>query len=26
MQTFMDSTPLAREKLIGCDETDGQSA
>jgi hypothetical protein len=26
MQTFMDSIPLAREKLIGCDETDGQPA
>jgi hypothetical protein len=25
-QTFMDSIPLAREKLIGYDETDGQSA
>ncbi|MDR0400607.1 MAG: IS481 family transposase, partial [Treponema sp.] len=26
MQTFMDSIPLAGEKLIGCDETDGQPA
>jgi hypothetical protein len=26
MQTFMDSIPLAREKLIGYDESDGQPA
>jgi hypothetical protein len=26
MQTFMDSIPLAKEKLIGYYETDGQPA
>jgi hypothetical protein len=25
MQTFVDSIPLAKEKLIGYDESDGQA-
>jgi len=26
MRTFMDSIPLARERLLGCDESGGQGA